>query len=108
MVGCYVCCWFQQYDSSPHGVGAGGSPGGTVTDSTGAVLPGVTITAVNTATGNTFVDVTDERGVYRQRSRRRTRLRAELPGFRAVTRRIAAARRRDRHRQFADAGGDGR
>ena len=38
---------------------------GTVIDSTGAVLPGVTITAVNTATGNTFVAVTDERGVYR-------------------------------------------
>ena len=38
---------------------------GTVTDSTGAVLPGVTITAVNAATGNTFNGVTDERGIYR-------------------------------------------
>ena len=38
---------------------------GTVTDSTGAVLPGVTITAVNDATGNTFNAVTDERGIYR-------------------------------------------
>ena len=67
---------------------------GTVVDSTGAVLPGVTITAVNTATGNTFVAVTDERGVYRVAARAGVyRLRAELQGFRAVTREgIAAAR----------------
>ena len=38
---------------------------GTVTDSTGAVLPGVTVTATNSATGNTFVGVTDDRGNYR-------------------------------------------
>ena len=38
---------------------------GTVTDSTGGVLPGVTVTAVLEATGNTFVAVTDDRGVYR-------------------------------------------
>jgi hypothetical protein len=38
---------------------------GTVTDSTGGVLPGVTVTAVNEATGNTFVAVTDAGGRYR-------------------------------------------
>ena len=38
---------------------------GIVTDATGGVLPGVTVTAVHEATGNTFVGVTDERGVYR-------------------------------------------
>ena len=38
---------------------------GTVTDSTGAVLPGVTIRAVHEATGNSFDAVTDERGAYR-------------------------------------------
>ncbi|HEX2461585.1 MAG TPA: carboxypeptidase-like regulatory domain-containing protein, partial [Vicinamibacterales bacterium] len=38
---------------------------GTVTDSTGGVLPGVTVTAVHEATGNTFLGVTDERGAYR-------------------------------------------
>jgi hypothetical protein len=60
---------------------------GTVVDSTGGVLPGVTITAVNVATGNTFVAVTDERGVYRVNARAGVyRLRAELQGFRAVTR----------------------
>src|SRR5256885_14634405 len=37
---------------------------GTITDSTGGVLPGVTVTALHEATGNTFVAVTDERGIY--------------------------------------------
>ena len=38
---------------------------GTITDSTGAVLPGVTVTAVNEATGNNYETVTDAAGVYR-------------------------------------------
>src|SRR5207247_3463838 len=38
---------------------------GTVTDSTAAVLPGVTIKAVNEASGNSFEAVTDARGAYR-------------------------------------------
>ena len=60
---------------------------GTVTDLTGAVLPGVTITAVHQATGNKFTTVTDERGVYRIAARAGVyRLTAELQGFRAVTR----------------------
>ena len=55
---------------------------GTVTDSTGAVLPGVTVTASNDATGNTFVGVTDERGVYRVPVRIGTyKVTAELQGF---------------------------
>ena len=64
---------------------------GTVTDLTGAVLPGVTITAVHQATGNTFTAVTDERGVYRIAARAGVyRLTAELLGFRAVTRRACS------------------
>src|SRR6187200_1001567 len=60
---------------------------GTVTDLTGAVLPGVTITAVHQASGNKFMAVTDERGVYRVAARAGVyRLTAELQGFRAVTR----------------------
>jgi hypothetical protein len=60
---------------------------GTVTDLTGAVLPGVTITAVHQATGNKFTGVTDERGVYRLAARAGVyTLTAELQGFRAVTR----------------------
>src|SRR2546428_7495981 len=38
---------------------------GTLTDPTGAVLPGVTVTATHTEAGNTFEAVTDERGGYR-------------------------------------------
>ena len=37
---------------------------GTITDTTDGVLPGVTVTATHTDSGNTFVGVTDERGVY--------------------------------------------
>jgi hypothetical protein len=60
---------------------------GTVTDTTGAVLPGVTVTAVHEATGNTFVGVTDGGGVFRVPARIGTyRLTAELPGFSTVNR----------------------
>src|SRR5258706_934966 len=38
---------------------------GAVKDNTGGVLPGVTVTAVNEASGISFVSVTDERGLYR-------------------------------------------
>jgi hypothetical protein len=62
---------------------------GTITDSTGGVLPGVTITAVHQATGNMFVAVTDERGSFRLPVRTGVhRLTAELPGFATVTRSI--------------------
>ncbi len=60
---------------------------GTITDSTGGVLPGVVVTAVSTTTGNRFEGVTDERGLYRIPARPGVyTLRAELQGFRAVTR----------------------
>src|SRR2546430_13696486 len=38
---------------------------GTVTDPSGAVIPGVTVTATHTESGNKFEAVTDERGGYR-------------------------------------------
>jgi hypothetical protein len=60
---------------------------GTVSDSTGGVLPGVTVTAVHEATGNTFVAVTDELGIFRMPARvGGYRLTAELAGFTTVTR----------------------
>src|SRR5262252_3327642 len=37
---------------------------GTITDSTGAVLPGVTVRAVNQDSGNNFEAVTDGKGAY--------------------------------------------
>ncbi len=60
---------------------------GTVTDSTGGVLPGVTITAVLDATGNRFEAITDAAGNYRVAVRvGMYTLSAELPGFTTVTR----------------------
>src|SRR5579871_2316703 len=57
--------------------------GGSVADSTGALLPGVTITATNTATGIVNTEVTNEAGVYQFRSLQpgTYRVTAELPGF---------------------------
>ena len=60
---------------------------GTVTDSTGAVLPGVTVVAVNNATGNRFEAVTDERGIYRIPTRVGVyQITSELQGFTTVNR----------------------
>src|SRR5687767_7500510 len=60
---------------------------GTVTDTTGAVLPGVTVIAVHEATGNTFEVVTDATGTYRVPVRvGRYRLTAQLAGFTTVVR----------------------
>jgi hypothetical protein len=60
---------------------------GTVRDSSGAVLPGVTVTATHEAAGNTFVGVTDERGLYRIPVRAGVyRITTELPGFATVAR----------------------
>lgn len=60
---------------------------GTVTDSTGGVLPGVTVTAVLEATGNRFETVTDETGSYRIAVRVGIyTITAELQGFATVTR----------------------
>ncbi len=58
---------------------------GTVTDSTGAVLPGVTVTALHEASGNTFVAVTDQRGAFRLPVRTGVyRITGELQGFATV------------------------
>ena len=60
---------------------------GTVTDSTGGVLPGVTITGGAHASGNTFTTVTDERGEFRLPVRvGNYTITAELSGFTTVNR----------------------
>jgi len=60
---------------------------GIVTDATGGVLPGVTVTALHEATGNTFVAVSDERGIYRIPARvGGYRLTAGLSGVTTVSR----------------------
>ena len=60
---------------------------GKIVDSTGGVLPGVTVTALHEATGTQFVGVTDTLGVYRIPVRIGDfRISAELPGFATITR----------------------
>ena len=60
---------------------------GTVTDTTGGVLPGATITARHVASGNVFVAVTDERGAYRLGVRTGGyELASELGGFATLAR----------------------
>src|SRR3989454_4751417 len=62
---------------------------GTVPDPSGAVIPGVTVTATHTESGNKFEAVTDERGRYRLLVRiGNYRITAELPGFGTVNRNL--------------------
>jgi Carboxypeptidase regulatory-like domain len=65
--------------------------GGTVTDSTGALIPGVSITATNTQTGIVSKLVTNEAGAYQFASLQTGtyNVRAELPGFQTQTREAA-------------------
>jgi hypothetical protein len=65
-----------------------GSISGTVTDNTGAVLPGVTVTAASPAMLGTQTAVTNEQGIYRFPSvpPGAYKLTYELPGFTTVVR----------------------
>src|SRR5689334_18836542 len=60
---------------------------GTATDATKAVLPGVTVTATNNATGVSVSNVTNEAGAYTIQSiiPGTYTVSAELPGFRKET-----------------------
>src|SRR5206468_5484975 len=60
---------------------------GTVVDSTGAVLPGVTITATNNATGVVTTVLSNESGAYNFASLLPGvyKISAELPGFQIQT-----------------------
>ena len=57
--------------------------GGTVADPSGALIPGVTVTATNTATGIVNTAITNESGVYQFASLQTGtyKVSAELPGF---------------------------
>jgi Carboxypeptidase regulatory-like domain len=50
--------------ASTAGAQAGGSVSGTVKDPSGAVIPGATVTLMNTALGNQLLAVTDGQGGY--------------------------------------------
>src|SRR5215813_2839524 len=62
--------------------------GGTVSDASRALIPGVTITATNTQTGIVNTVVTNEAGAYQFASLQHGRydIHAELPGFQSQVR----------------------
>src|SRR5580765_3728850 len=64
------------------------SIGGTVSDPTGALIPGVEVAATNVNTGITTTQVTNEAGAYQIPSVQpgTYRLKSSLPGFQAATR----------------------
>src|SRR5438105_2817291 len=61
--------------------------GGTVADATGALIPGVTVTATNTGTGIMSTSVSNESGAYNFPALQpgNYKISAELPGFRTET-----------------------
>src|SRR6476660_3133895 len=61
--------------------------GGTVSDASGALIPGVTVTATNTATGIVNTVVTNEAGAYNFAALQpgTYKATAELPGFQTQT-----------------------
>ena len=61
--------------------------GGTVSDATGALIPGVSITATNAATGIVNTVLTNEAGAYQFASLQTGtyKVSAELSGFRTQT-----------------------
>jgi hypothetical protein len=61
--------------------------GGTVSDATGALIPGITITATNTATGVVSTTITNEAGAYQFASLQTGTYKvvAELTGFQTQT-----------------------
>ena len=71
----------------PNAAYAQGSLSGTVSDETGAVLPGVTITAVHVDTNTPTVAITDAGGQYNLAALRvgAYNVTADLPGFTVVT-----------------------
>jgi outer membrane receptor protein involved in Fe transport len=65
-VVCLVAAVLVMSGATPaRGQSATGSIEGTVVDQTGALMPGVTVTVVHTATGTTRSSVTDDNGVFR-------------------------------------------
>src|SRR5215475_12006584 len=61
--------------------------GGTVSDASGALIPGVTVTATNLSTGIVTTNVTNEAGAYNYASIQSGtyKVSAELPGFQTQT-----------------------
>jgi len=70
-----------------------GSIEGCITDASGAVLPGVTVTATATSTGDRHTAITDARGLYRLMGLApgKYKLRVDLAGFKSVEHEISVS-----------------
>lgn len=86
-----VAAFFVLSSTTIHAQTTNATLGGTVTDSSGALIPGVSITATNTQTGIVSKLVTNEAGAYQFASLQTGtyNVRAELPGFQTQTREAA-------------------
>src|ERR1041385_7012460 len=86
---CVALALFVTFVSSAHAFGQStfATVSGTVADPSGAVLPGVSITATNSATGVVTTVVSNEAGAYNLTGilPGSYTLSAELPGFQKAT-----------------------
>src|SRR3989304_6959899 len=75
------------WNSHSFGQTSNATVGGTVSDASGALIPGVTVTATNVATGIVSTGVTNEAGAYNFPSLQTGayRISAELAGFQTQT-----------------------
>jgi hypothetical protein len=65
IVECVILCVLLANTARAQGVGTSGTLSGTVTDPSGAIIPDVTVVAVETARGTRRTTTTDETGRYR-------------------------------------------
>src|SRR5437868_8090419 len=79
-----LCLFFSVYGFAQT---SNATVGGTVADSTGALIPGVTVTATNTGTGIVNTVVTNEAGAYQFAALQpgTYKISSELPGFQTQT-----------------------
>src|SRR5580700_10854545 len=84
-VGLSLLCLLMSLNGFSQTINA--TVGGTVADATGALIPGVTVTATNTGTGIANTNVTNESGAYNFAALQpgTYKVSAELPGFRTET-----------------------
>ena len=81
-----LLCLFLSVNGYAQGT-SNSTVGGTVADATGALIPGVSVTATNTGTGIANTVVTNESGAYNFASLQpgTYKVHAELPGFQTQT-----------------------
>src|SRR5262249_35460858 len=84
-----ACAFLILLACEAYGQTVGASVQGTITDSTGAVLPGAAVAFKNSGTGATVESVSDEKGRYLAPLLQpgEYEFQVSLPGFQSVTRR---------------------